>query len=196
MRLRVGRRRRRYPTSIGTNGNVYMDIHLFRFINNFAGKWWPLDWLGVFLADYLGYFLILAVVIFLIKIKDQRQRIYFFSLAALSVILARGLIVETIRYFYCQQRPFLVLEIQPLIAHASTGSFPSGHAAAFFALAFAVFFLGRKWGWRFFAFALLIGLARIFVGVHWPSDILAGVLIGWGSVLAVKKILPKRQTNL
>jgi undecaprenyl-diphosphatase len=168
-----------------------MDTSLFQFIDSFAGKWWPLDWLGIFSANYLGYFLVLAIIIFLIKIKDRKQRIYFFSLAILSVILARGIITEIIRFFYYQPRPFLVLEIQPLIAQAPTGSFPSGHAAAFFALALAVFYFNRKWGCWIFALSLFMGLARIFTGVHWPSDILAGVLIGLVSAFLVKKLLPK-----
>lgn len=176
-----------------------MDNSLFNLIYSFAGKWWPLDWLGIFLANYLGYFLVLAIIILLIsakggpasggKIKDQKQRVYFFSLAILSVILARGIITEIIRFFYYQPRPFLILEIQPLIAHAPTGSFPSGHATAFFALALVVFYFNRKWGCWIFALSLFMGLARIFTGVHWPSDILAGALIGLGSVLIIKKIL-------
>jgi len=188
-----------------------MDNSLFNLIYSFAGKWWPLPWLGIFLANYLGYFLVLAIIILLIsakggpasggKIKDQKQRIYFFSLAILSVILARGIITEIIRFFYYQPRPFLVLEIQPLIAHAPTGSFPSGHATAFFALALAVFYFSAGGGSAFggnrklscwiFASSLFMGLARIFTGVHWPSDILAGALIGLGSAFLIKKILLK-----
>ncbi len=166
-----------------------MDDLIFNFINGFAGKWWPLDWLGIFLANYLGYFLVLAIIILLIKIKDQKQRIHFFSLAILSVILARGIITEIIRFFYYQPRPFLVLEIQPLIAHAPTGSFPSGHAAAFFALALAVFYFNRKWGCWIFTLSLFMGLARIFVGVHWPVDILAGAALGLGCAFLIKKMI-------
>ena len=163
---------------------------IFNFINGFAEKWWPLDWLGIFLANYSGYFLAATAIILLIRIKNKKQRIHFFSLTILSVILARGIITEIIRFFYYQPRPFLILEIQPLIAHAPTGSLPSGHAAAFFALALAVFYFNRKWGCWIFTLSLFMGLARIFAGVHWPLDILAGALIGLGSVFIVKKILP------
>lgn len=167
-----------------------MDTSLFNLINGFSNKWWPLDWLGIFLANYSGYFLAATAIILLIRIKDKKQRIHFFSLTILSVILARGIITEIIRFFYYQPRPFLILEIQPLIAHAPTGSLPSGHAAAFFALALTVFYFNRKWGCWIFTLSLFMGLARIFAGVHWPLDILAGALIGLGSVFIVKKILP------
>ena len=186
-----------------------INASLFQFINNLAGKWWPLDWLGVFLASYLGYFLILIAIFILIKERKWHQRIYFFCLAALSVILARGIITEIIRFFYYKARPFSVLEIQPLINHDLTGSFPSGHATAFFALAMAIFYflqqvpfedeihfrrqdkLNLKLGWWCLGMALMIGLGRIFVGVHWPIDILVGAIIGVLSAFLVNKILPK-----
>lgn len=167
------------------------DAFIFQLINNLARRWQWVDWLGVFFGDYLGYFLILAAAFLLIKETTGKRQIYFFSLAALSVIFSRGIVVEAIRFFYERPRPFLVFEIQPLINHQPTGSFPSGHAAAFFALALAVFYINKKWGWRFLAAALIIGLARIFTGVHWPLDILAGALIGLLSAFFARKILPK-----
>lgn len=99
--------------------------------------------------------------------------------------------MEIIRFFYERQRPFLVLGFQPLADHIQSGSFPSGHAAFFFALALTVFYFNKLWGWRFLAMAMVISLARIFVGVHWPSDILAGAIIGLGSAFLIKQILPR-----
>ena len=57
-------------------------------------------------------------------------------------------------------------------------SFPSGHAAFFFALAMAVYFYNKKWGTWFFATAILITVARVIAGVHYPPDILGGAVIG------------------
>lgn len=167
-----------------------IDFLIFNFFNNLSGKWWLFDWLGIFFAEYLAYFLIFAFVFLLIKEKNRKQRIYFFSLATLSLILSRGIITEAIRFFYYRPRPFLFFNIQPLINQSMTGSFPSGHAAAFFALALAVFYFNRRWGWRFFGLVLLMGLARIFIGVHWPSDILVGAIIGLLSTFLIKQILP------
>ena len=77
---------------------------------------------------------------------------------------------------------------------------PSGHATFFFALAFAIFYFlkydkrnaaaKRKWNWLFMGGAVIMGVARVFAGVHWPSDILAGAVIGFLSVFLIKKILP------
>lgn len=181
-----------------------MNTSLFNLIHNLTYKWWLLDWLGIFLAKYLGYVLILIALLLLIKEKNWRQRIYFFSLMTLSVILARGIITEIIRFFYSYPRPFQTLSIQPLIAHSPDNSFPSGHTAAFFALALVIFYFCRqkkqsedqtsfnnlRLGWWVLIMATLIGISRIFVGIHWPLDILAGALIGLTSAFLIKKLLP------
>lgn len=166
------------------------DLTIFQLINSLAGKYKIIDWLGIFLAEYLGYLLILLAILLILTRKDWQQRFYFFSLIALSVILSRGIITEIIRFFYSRPRPFSVLEIQPLIEHSPDGAFPSGHMAFYFALAFAVFLVYKRWGWRFLGAAVLIGLARIFTSVHWPLDIIGGAIIGIISVLLIKKLLP------
>lgn len=170
-----------------------LDLYLFQFIYSLAHQWWLIDIIGVFFAKYLGYFLILIAIFLILREKKFQQKVYAFSLIALSVILSRGIIAEALKFFIVRQRPFSVLEITPLIkydAYDKFMSFPSGHAAFFFALALAVFFLNKKLGQQFMIAALLISLARIFVGIHWPSDILVGALIGLISALIVKKILP------
>ncbi len=185
-----------------------MDTLIFQFINNFASKWWLLDWLGIFLAYYAPYFLVLLAIYFLFKEKSRTRRVYFFSLASLSMILARGIITEVIKFFYKRPLPFEVLPIQALIDKAPDGSFPSDHAAIFFALFLTLYYFAKqnnlprvdsqvKAGWNLkpiwwsLGIVLTMGIARIFVGVHWPSDILAGALIGLLSALIVKNFLPK-----
>ena len=64
-------------------------------------------------------------------------------------------------------------------------SFPSDHSTAAFAIAFAVFFLSRKVGIGFLVAATMVALSRVFVGLHYPSDVVAGVLIGAGSAWLV-----------
>lgn len=176
-----------------------MDLYFFQLINSLAGRLWPLDWFAVFFADYFGYFLILIAIILFLRERNWRERTYFFSLAALSLILSRGIIAEALKFFIARKRPFSILEIAPLLkyeAYDKFMSFPSGHASFFFALALAVFYFNKLWGWRFLAMAAVISLARIFTGVHWPSDILAGAVIGLGSVFLVKQILPPLKKSL
>ncbi|MEK7624429.1 MAG: phosphatase PAP2 family protein [Patescibacteria group bacterium] len=167
------------------------DYSLFQIINGLARQNKFLDGLAIFLADYFQYLLIiLAIFLFFLKEKNWRRLIFVGSVFALSVILARGLITEIFRFFYSRPRPFIFLDFSPLVSQNPTGSFPSGHMTFYFVLALTVFLINKKWGWFFAGSVILMGLARIFVGVHWPSDILGGILIAVISYFLIKKILP------
>lgn len=150
---------------------------VFQFIYHFARRNAFLDVAGVFLANYLAYFLVLGFLALIFYEKGWRRRFYLFAEAALAVILARGLITEAIRFFYYHARPFDALGFTPLVAESGS-SFPSGHMTFFFALAMVVWYANRKWGVWYFLLSALIGVARIYVGVHWPLDILGGIAIG------------------
>ncbi len=173
-----------------------LDTVVFGFINSLSNKWWVFDYFGIFFAKYLAYFLVIFALIIILKERDAKNRFYYFSLASLSIILSRGLITEIIRFFYSRPRPFSVLGIEPLFNYSTVGSFPSGHAAAFFALALAIYFFNKKAGLWFLGLALLMGIARVFAGVHWPLDILAGALIGLASAFIVKNFILKKNSPL
>ena len=72
-----------------------------------------------------------------------------------------------------------------LSAPSPDPSFPSDHAAAAFAIAFAVLAFSRRGGLVFLAAATLIGLSRIALGMHYPSDVVAGALVGWAAAMLV-----------
>lgn len=71
------------------------------------------------------------------------------------------------------------------VAPSPDPSFPSDHACAAFAIAFAVFFVSRRVGIGFLVAAFAIALARVLIGLHYPGDIAAGALIGLGSAAFV-----------
>jgi len=156
-----------------------MDYQIFQWLHSLADQHWLTDWLFIFLADYLGYVLLVAAVALIFwRIKSSRQRLYYLLLGALSFLVARGLIVEAVRFFYQRPRPFKVLAFEPLVDQLTSNSMPSGHAALFFALAVVTYFIDRKYFWYFLLGALLIAISRVVVGLHWPSDVLVGALLG------------------
>jgi undecaprenyl-diphosphatase len=165
-----------------------MDYALFNYINSFAGKWIWLDSLAIFFAKYLVYFLVAGAIAFFFFIKDKKQRIRYLFLAGASVILSRLVITELIRLIWHRSRPFVEHQVNQLLEHSTSGAFPSGHVAFLFALSTAIYFSNKKIGWLFFALSFLIGLARIFIGVHYPLDILAGIAVGVFSVIAIWKL--------
>ncbi len=104
------------------------------------------------------------------------------SVAVSAGLVARFVIKELIVLVYHRPRPYMVLpHLHTLISSTVTDnfqSFPSGHAVFFFALAVVLYFFHKKIGAWYFIAAILMGVARIFVGVHWPTDIIAGAAIG------------------
>lgn len=163
-----------------------MDVFLFQKINGLAGKWVCLDATGIFFAKYSGY--ILGGLILLLFFKNWKVIFQAFFAA----IIARFGIVEIIRWLWERPRPFVENNVNLLLEHSGSASFPSGHAAFFLALSTAVYFYNKKAGIGFFIASFLISLSRVFVGVHWPSDILAGALVGifsgWIIPLSFRKL--------
>jgi len=166
-----------------------MDLYLFKLINQFVFKWFWLDIFGKFCAQYLGYVLVLFLFLFLVV----RFRKYWKMVvqAVISAILARLVFVEIIRWILPRPRPFLENNNVNLLLEKAGhihNSFPSGHAAFFFALSTAVYFYNKKAGILFLTGSFLICLARVFVGIHWPSDVLAGAVVGIFSAWVIHKI--------
>jgi len=168
-----------------------MNQEIFYFFNNLAGKNINLDCAAIFFASYLQYWLVAGLLLFLIFSKDKKREVKNLVSVVLSVFFSRIVITEVIRFFYPVSRPFVDNHVYSLINHAATSSFPSGHAAFFFAMAMAVYFFNKKWSAVFFAGAILMGASRVIVGVHWPADILAGAVVGIISAWAVKVALDK-----
>jgi len=167
-----------------------IDLYLFNLINGFAGKWPWLDYLGMFFAKYFEYFLWLALFLFLAFNTKKYWKIILEAFVAGGI--SRFLITSGIRLFWFRARPFVALNFIPLIEKsASEASFPSGHASFYFALSTTIYFYNKKIGTIFYVASSLIVLARIFVGVHWPSDILVGAILGITMGWVLNKLFKK-----
>jgi undecaprenyl-diphosphatase len=166
-----------------------MDFYLFQLINQFAFKWEALDVIGLFFAEYSGYVLI-AVLFGSLFFGDKRKNLIIAVEAIFSAVLSR-FVVTIIRLIYYRPRPFVAHQVNLLSSQEAGASFPSGHAAFFFALSFIVYFYNKKAGTVFLIVSFLMGIARIFIGVHYPSDILGGIFVGFISAWLVYKYLGK-----
>jgi undecaprenyl-diphosphatase len=163
------------------------DYYLFQQINSLAGHYQWLDALAIFLAAYLQYFLGAGVVIWMLVKKDRlvfwknfKITVYFFVVA----IISRFIFGEIIKRAINRARPFESDQVNLLFSYDAGLSFPSGHMSFFFAFSTAVYFYNKKAGLICYIASFLMGLARIYVGVHYPLDILGGMVLGflagWG----------------
>ena len=168
-----------------------LDEKIFNLIHQLVGKSRLLDLSAIFFADYSGYILILIALVIIFSAKKYKDRIYNLAFVSLILLLSNGIITQTIRFFFFRERPFAALNFTPLIEKSSfEAAFPSGHASFFFALAFAIYYLGEKrWSLIFLVISILMGIARVYVGVHWPLDIVSGILVAFVSAFVVKLIL-------
>lgn len=134
-----------------------------------------LDSVGIFLAEMAIFVMILLVA--LIKGKGHRLRMILESALASGFALFTNAMIGFLAFRY---RPFIAHEQVHLLIEKSglDKSFPSDHTTVAFALATVVFLHNRKWGIVSYIIALLIGISRIYVGVHYPTDVVGGMIVG------------------
>lgn len=111
-------------------------------------------------------------------------------LALISLVFSALIDNVILKNVVARTRPYEVIEgLTSLVGAQKDYSFPSGHTGSAFAAA-VVMFLGlpKKCGIPILVFACLMGLSRLYVGVHYPSDVLCGALIGTGIALVVYRV--------
>lgn len=166
-----------------------MDLYLFNLINQYAGKWVCLDSIAIFFARYFEYVLLLSLLIFLAVGFRKHWKMVIESFV--SAVLARVVIVNIIRFIWFKPRPFVDNTVNLLIDYPNKAAFPSGHAAFYFALSTIIFLYNKKIGILFYIASSLIVVSRVFIGIHWLADILAGIIVGVLSALLIKKVSEK-----
>ena len=175
-------------------GVTYMgdlDMAILYRLNAFAGQTALGDWVIIFFASILPYVLVFVFlsVIGIARIS-VRQKMYRIIAGGMSGLVARFGLTELIRFLHPRLPPFMVDHVHQLIAEQGN-SFPSGHAAFFFALSGAVFYWNKPLGICFFAASVLMGIARVAAGVHYPSDIVAGMIVGIASTWIVMRVMSR-----
>ena len=167
-----------------------IDQNIFLFINSFVGKSEIIDSTAKLLVN--EYFLptILSIILFSFwfywrEDKDTKQRSVLLSV--LSVTLGSMVLVSLINFFIQRPRPFDVLDVNLLFYKPTDPSFPSNATVVIFALALSIFSADKKIGLVALILALIYGFLRVFVGVHFPFDVLVGAFIGIASVVVLKK---------
>ena len=150
-----------------------MNSELFLTLNSFAGRYWPVDYLAIFLAELLIFFLIAASTIVIFKIVRWQGLLLLFISIILSFVFS--LIIGV---FFFEARPGVLYQINQLTQTLDPFSFPSKHATVAAAVAVNVYSVNHRLGYWVFGLAVLIGTARVFTGVHYPTDIIAGLIVG------------------
>lgn len=157
-----------------------MNDAIFKMIYGQAGQFPALDTFAAVFSQNAHWLVAALLLVYWLK---GNQKSTIFALFTVMLALLFGQIIGTV---YSHPRPFMAdAAVHSLIPHAADSSFPSDHALASFSLAFAIWRTNRKWGVGLLALAVMIGLGRIFVGVHYPADIAGGAVAALLAALAV-----------
>ncbi|WP_334104450.1 phosphatase PAP2 family protein [Muricomes intestini] len=164
---------------------LQLDGNILLFIQEHIRQDWMTPfWIFITSLGNKGWFWLAVSALMLIP--RRTRKIGIMALLALSI----GFLITNLalKNLVARIRPYETVEsLKLLIARQSDFSFPSGHACASFAAA-SVYFrkLPQKWGISAVVLAALIAFSRLYVGVHYPTDVLAGAVIGiWAAWAAI-----------
>lgn len=134
-----------------------------------------LDTIMIFFAKYLYLLIVLIGIIFVLQnyLKKKKNALALALLSFPTVLI----IAKISSYFFYDTRPFVVHHFIPLVEHAADNGFPSDHALLSFAIASMVFIFNKRLGLILFALGLLVGISRVYVGIHNLIDILGSLII-------------------
>jgi len=165
----------------------------FRHVNDFANS---TSWLHGFMTFMAKDGVVLLALCLLAgwwigRRDDSARKVALAVWAAIAAIIA-VILVQPIADAAKEQRPFVVMpHVHKLIAHAADYGFPSDHATAAGAVAAGLTFLSWRLGLVTWLIALLVAFSRVYVGVHFPQDVLAGLALGAAvAVIGVFLVVP------
>lgn len=157
-----------------------MDTNLFRWINHLAYR---TGWAHGFFTAYANYGVVLFAALLIAAYLGARRHGDLRALAgsvwaAVAALIALG-IGQLIGGAIDRARPYEAMSgVHLLIDRTTDFSFPSDHATAVGAVAAGLLFTNKRWGTVGGVLALAMALTRVYVGAHYPSDVLVGLALG------------------
>ena len=166
-----------------------VNIDVFRVINDLGKEYDSLNPIAIFIADYMVYVLLIGLIVYWFTRTNQNRMMVIQSVFAFVLAEVLGKIAGL---FNSHFQPFVELpHVNKLIEHAVDNAFPSDHSILFFSVCFSIWLVRKKEGWVWLTVACLVGGSRIWVGVHFPGDVLTGAIIGICAALFAYWIVPK-----
>ncbi len=169
-----------------------LDVRLLLFVQDHL-RVAPLDVALVFLDDFKRsvFLLIPALGLLLYRGGPRARRAVLF--AALAVALTDAVGARVIKPWFARPRPPVSVAAEHPLMGAGGWSFPSNHAANSFAACVVLGLAYRRWLAALLGLAGTIAFSRVYVGVHYPSDVLAGAVLGTAIGLLFHRLFERRE---
>lgn len=120
----------------------------------------------------------IGIMLLLLSIKKGKNLRKWGLLLLISLGLTAILGNLILKPFIGRIRPYEQLAFPIIINQLNDFSFPSGHTSAAFAAAWICYAMNKKWGILMLVFAVVMAFSRLYLGVHYPTDLLAGAVLG------------------
>lgn len=162
----------------------YLDYNTLFFIQNHVQN----DFVNPIIIFFTklgnsGFIWILISIILIMKSKYRKIGFLVLSVLFINTLFGEILLKHLIQ----RPRPFITLSnLNIIIEKPSSFSFPSGHTSSAFACAFIFGYFFKKYKWYFYSLAFIISFSRIYLLVHYPSDVICGIFLGYFSFLITK----------
>ncbi len=178
---------------------LQLDGNVLLYIQEYIRQDWMTPfWKFITSLGNSGWFWIALSILLIIPKSTRKVGIT----ALLSLIIGALITNVALKNLVARTRPYEVVDgLKLIIERQHDYSFPSGHTCASFAAALVFYRMGTgKWGIPAVILASLIAFSRLYVGVHYPSDVLGGLLIGifaaWAAVKLMDYVMRKRMTKI
>jgi undecaprenyl-diphosphatase len=161
---------------------VNPDVALFHLLNNIAGQSPVLDWIVRALVNDYAVPTLMALMLGGLwaagATEEERRRYQRGILFGIIGLLIVNSFIRGLQVFYFRPRPFATEAVKLLFYRPSVSSFPSVPVASMFCYVTGIWPANRRASALMLAFAVAFALARVVAGVHYPSDIVGGALLG------------------
>ena len=165
-----------------------MDIQILLFIQENIRNYILTPFFTLITNEYFLYILLGIVLIYMFKKNEQTRRLTKETIIAFLICTALFIVLKLI---FQRPRPFDAFNgLIPLVNKPSDYSFPSGHTASAFICAFMVYDgLPKKYSILIMILSILVAFSRLYVGVHYPTDIIAGIVLAYIVYKFMKKTM-------
>ncbi|MFD1737572.1 undecaprenyl-diphosphatase [Bacillus salitolerans] len=151
-----------------------MNKRIFWCLNRFSGRMSSIDYLMVLLSNYSRYFYVIVILFLWIRGSNSKETSKN-SMVSVAVAWVLNFIIGKTYY---KPRPFIFHKVGLLSHSKRTSTFPSKHTILVFAVSTSIYLRNRILGRWMTCFSALVGFSRIWVGAHYPLDILGSALLG------------------
>jgi undecaprenyl-diphosphatase len=155
-----------------------LDEKIFRLLYGLSNHSSWTDSIIIGISEYFPIVLVFMIACALLGewVYGKKKKAYGYLISLVSGVLSL-FVAQIIHYVYHHSRPFVTLKLIPLFEETSY-SFPSSHAIFLFSVSMGVYLVSKKFGQVLFILSSIVCLGRVIAGVHYPSDILGGALLG------------------